>query len=65
MPNQPLDPITALKAIRTFAKVAVSADEPSVRAYELILREILNVCDQAMPEKERAKRRERMEGEGE
>lgn len=54
MPKEPLDPFTALDAIRTYAKVALTNEEPTLHGLDLTLREILNVCDQALPRKTRS-----------
>ncbi|MEH3063822.1 MAG: hypothetical protein PGN33_14135 [Methylobacterium radiotolerans] len=43
-----LDPYVALTAIRTFAKVALENEEPTDRAYELIVREILQAAEKAL-----------------
>lgn len=51
---EPLDPITALTAIRTYATIALANDEPTLHSHELILREIVNACDQALPRKSRS-----------
>ncbi|MCJ2090887.1 hypothetical protein MKK88_33625 [Methylobacterium sp. E-005] len=58
MPEIPeLDPYEALTHIRTFARVALNNPEPTERAYEQVLREILKACDLALPAKRRASRK--------
>jgi hypothetical protein len=54
--SEPLDPYEALTHIRTFARVALNNDDPSLDTYERIMREILNATDKAMPRKPKAKR---------
>jgi len=54
--SEPLDPYIALDAIRTFAKVALENEEPTLRAYEMVMQQILQAVDRALPGKPRAKR---------
>ena len=49
MPDEPLDPIEALKAVRTLARVTLEAEKPTPDLYARTLREIVNVCENALP----------------